>query len=170
MKRLLIVAGTAIAACAAAMPAFAGISGNPSFSHRLPVRVPAQAQLAHFDDHGDAIVNPADSSKTGTSPTATPATRRPEPGDDRSNPSGNPGADRDRDRHDGPGDRDRGRDRHDGPGDRDTPSASATATQDRDGADDRADDHADDAADHDRHDDRDRNDDRGHHRHGGDHR
>ena len=62
----------------AAAPAFAGLSHNPSFSHKLPVRVPSGAQtVAINDDHG---------SRPG--PTASPSrapskSRAAEPDDDR---------------------------------------------------------------------------------------
>src|ERR1022692_221700 len=52
MKRLTIISAAVVATLAAAVPAFAGIAGNPSFSHKLPVRVPANAQVVTFDDHG----------------------------------------------------------------------------------------------------------------------
>lgn len=65
MKRILLVAaGIALAGGIAATPAVAGLAGNPSFSHDIPVPVPAGAQTPVFaDDHGGA-------------------TRDPEPGDD----------------------------------------------------------------------------------------
>ncbi|MDQ1734425.1 MAG: hypothetical protein QOH56_676, partial [Pseudonocardiales bacterium] len=37
MSRLLIASAAAIAAMAASVPAVAGLAGNPSFSHKLPV-------------------------------------------------------------------------------------------------------------------------------------
>ncbi|HEY3088793.1 MAG TPA: hypothetical protein VGJ59_12095 [Jatrophihabitantaceae bacterium] len=71
MKRLLIYSAAAAAIAAAGIPAVAGLAGNPSFSHKLPVRPPSQAQLVEFDDHGRAV--------RSTPPTA----RESEPGDDR---------------------------------------------------------------------------------------
>jgi hypothetical protein len=69
MKRLvLILAGVALAGGVAATPAVAGLAGNPSFSHEIPVPVPSAAKTPLFaDDRG-----------------ITPHT---EPGDDRSNPA-----------------------------------------------------------------------------------
>jgi uncharacterized membrane protein YgcG len=80
MKTIMILSGAAAAACAIALPAAAGLSGNPSFSHRIPVHVPSQAQLVQFDDHGGIVTSPADRG------------REPEPGDDRGvDPSDGPG-------------------------------------------------------------------------------
>jgi hypothetical protein len=95
MKRLLIVAAVTAASCAAAVPAFAGLSNNPSFSHRIPVTVPSQAQLVHFDDHGRAL----DDSPTATVPRARTSTPKPThseaPGDRRGDPTRvEPGDDR----------------------------------------------------------------------------
>jgi hypothetical protein len=75
MNRLLIISGLAAAACVAvAVPAVAGLSGNPSFSHRIPVTVPTQAQLVQFDDRGQL----RDSATPTPTHHATPV-----PGDDR---------------------------------------------------------------------------------------
>ena len=41
MKRLLIFSATAVAAVAVAVPAVAGLAGNPSFTHKLSVHVPS---------------------------------------------------------------------------------------------------------------------------------
>lgn len=50
---LLIAAGVALAGGVAATPAFAGLAGNPSFSHSIPVPVPSSAKPVSFaDDHG----------------------------------------------------------------------------------------------------------------------
>lgn len=88
MNRILLFTGIAAAACiAAAAPAVAGLSGNPSFSHDVPVRVPSRAQLVQFDDHG--LVRGAEDRtdvRAGT-PRGTPTAARrgePEPGVDRS--------------------------------------------------------------------------------------
>lgn len=95
MKRLLIFSATAVAAAAVAGPAVAGLAGNPSFSHKLPVHVPSQAQLVQFDDHGRAV-------HTITPSTPGDEHRRPgrpgrttEPGDDRGHTT-EPGDDRGR--------------------------------------------------------------------------
>jgi hypothetical protein len=75
MKRLLLILATIVATGGiAATPAVAGLAGNPSFSHQIPVPVPSQAQSPRFaDDHGhDGTVTAA-----STSPTA-----HAEPGDD----------------------------------------------------------------------------------------
>ena len=76
MKRLLLILAAIVATGGiAATPAVAGLAGNPSFSHQIPVPVPSQAQSPQFaDDHGH----------DGTVPTASPSpTRHAEPGDDR---------------------------------------------------------------------------------------
>jgi hypothetical protein len=82
MKRVLLYPVAAAAIAAAGIPAAAGLAGNPSFSHKLPVRTPSQAQLVQFDDHGRAV-------HSSTHPTA----RESEPGEDR-RPSTEPGDDR----------------------------------------------------------------------------
>jgi hypothetical protein len=77
MKRLLLILAAAMATGGiAATPAVAGLAGNPSFSHQIPVPVPSKAQQPQFaDDHGqDAAVT--------AGATASP-TAHPEPGDDR---------------------------------------------------------------------------------------
>jgi len=76
MKRLLLILAAIVATGGiAATPAVAGLAGNPSFSHQIPVPVPSQAQSPQFaDDHG----------RDGTVPAASPSpTRHAEPGDDR---------------------------------------------------------------------------------------
>jgi hypothetical protein len=86
MKRLLIYSAAAAAIAAAGIPAVAGLAGNPSFSHKLPVRPPSQAQLVEFDDHGQAVHSTrptARESEPGDDRSGT-GTRAPEPGDDRS--------------------------------------------------------------------------------------
>jgi len=92
MKRLLIFSATAVAAVAVAVPAVAGLAGNPSFTHKLPVHVPSQAQLVQFDDHGGAVRTttpgtPGDEHGPGRPNSAT------EPGDDRGHTT-EPGDDR----------------------------------------------------------------------------
>jgi hypothetical protein len=88
MKRLLIGSAVVAGVIAAGIPAAAGLSGNASFSHKLPVRVPSQAQVVKFDDHGHAT----DDSTASHSPRATATPRRAaspgatstiEPGDDK---------------------------------------------------------------------------------------
>jgi hypothetical protein len=76
VNRLLIVSAVAAAGCVAAVPAVAGLAGNPSFSHQVPVRVPSQAQVVQFDGHGTVVGLAA---ATSSSPTS----RHAEPGDDR---------------------------------------------------------------------------------------
>lgn len=94
MKRLLLILGVTVAASGvAAAPAVAGLAGNPSFSHQLPVRVPSQAQSPQLIDD-----------RTAPTRSATPepgddrggATRHPEPGDDRNSTTrqAEPGDDR----------------------------------------------------------------------------
>ncbi|MCW2540324.1 MAG: hypothetical protein JWN95_2049 [Frankiales bacterium] len=85
MKRLLIGSAVVAGVIAAGIPAAAGLSGNASFSHKLPVRVPSQAQVVKFDDHGHATddSSAARSPQASATATATPrATRTAEPGDD----------------------------------------------------------------------------------------
>jgi hypothetical protein len=98
MNRLIIASAVAVAAAAVSVPAVAGLSNNPSFSHRLPVHVPSQAKVVQLDDHGkvvDASVrsgHPA--STTVTSPTRS---REPEPAGDHGSSTGQsaePGDDR----------------------------------------------------------------------------
>lgn len=78
MKRLaLIVAGAVVAGGLAATPAIAGLAGNPSFSHEIPVPVPSAAKAPLFaDDHGGTIrhAEPGDDHGGTESPV--------EPGDD----------------------------------------------------------------------------------------
>jgi hypothetical protein len=109
MKRLLLILAAIVATGGiAATPAVAGLAGNPSFSHQIPVPVPSQAQSPQFaDDHGH----------DGTVPAASASpTRHAEPGDDRGGAT----------RHAEPGD-DRG-------GDRASAAASAEPGDDRGGA------------------------------------
>jgi hypothetical protein len=75
MQRGLIISAVALAAVGlAAAPAVAGLAGNPSFSHQLPVRVPSQARTAQLavDDHG----------RDGSQEPTAANTREPEPADD----------------------------------------------------------------------------------------
>jgi len=98
MKRLaLILAGVAVAGGVAATPAVAGLAGNPSFSHEIPVRVPSAAKTPVFaDDHS------RDGATVSASATATPRddrggiTPHAEPGDDNGGitPHAEPGDDR----------------------------------------------------------------------------
>jgi hypothetical protein len=92
MNRLILVSAVAAAAAAVSVPAFAGLSNNPSFNHRVPVHVPSQAKVVHLDDHGKVV----DSRQSGPASTtvASPArSRSAEPGDDRGQTS-EPGDDR----------------------------------------------------------------------------
>ena len=81
MKRLImILAGAMVAGGVAAAPAVAGLAGNPSFGHQIPVPVPSTAKTPLFA---------ADSSRDATAP-ATAAVagersgpRETEPGDRR---------------------------------------------------------------------------------------
>ena len=73
MKRLaLILAGVAVAGGLAATPAVAGLAGNPSFSHEIPVPVPRTAKAPLFAE---------DRSADGPHRGAVP--RHAEPADDR---------------------------------------------------------------------------------------
>ena len=89
MKRMLLILAAVVATGGiAAAPAVAGIAGNPSFSHQIPVPVPSQAQSPRFaDDHGhDGAVT---ATPTSSASHAEPgddrggASAHPEPGDDR---------------------------------------------------------------------------------------
>ena len=92
MKRLvLIIAGVAVAGSVAATPAIAGLTGNPSFSHEIPVPAPSAAKTPLFADdqvRSGATVKPADDHGGQT--------RHAEPGDDRGGqaPHVEPGDDR----------------------------------------------------------------------------
>jgi hypothetical protein len=95
MKRLaLIAAGVVVAGGVAATPAVAGLAGNPSFSHEIPVRVPSAAKTPLFaDDHS------RDGATAPSSATARPTddhggiTRPVEPGDDHGGSHGGSGDD-----------------------------------------------------------------------------
>lgn len=94
MKSLLIIVAGAAGACAIAIPAAVGLSGNPSFSQRIPVRVPTSAHVIKFDDHGKAIEKGTRRSSKSTTPKAAPSkTATSEPGDDNGTHS-EPGDDR----------------------------------------------------------------------------
>jgi hypothetical protein len=96
MKRLaLILAGVVVAGGVAATPAIAGLAGNPSFSHEIPVPVPSAAKTPIFadvqqgDDRGGKTpeAEPSDD-RGGKTPEAEPSddrgdkTREAEPSDD----------------------------------------------------------------------------------------
>jgi hypothetical protein len=98
MKRLaLILAGVALAGGVAATPAVAGLAGNPSFSHEIPVPVPGAAKTPLFaDDHSrDGATAPA-SATAETGDDRGGVSRPAEPGDDRggATPHAEPGDDR----------------------------------------------------------------------------
>jgi hypothetical protein len=100
MKRILIASAAVFALTAAAVPAFAGLADNPSFSHKLPVHAPPQAQLVTFDDHGHSVSATTASSSSSAHPTASPTATvggSTEPGDDnggqRSSATAEPGDD-----------------------------------------------------------------------------
>lgn len=81
MNRLLIASSvTAAALVLASVPAAVGLVGNPSFSHQLPVNVPAGAEQISFARDGAV-------STIAPTPSATDdhggQTRSAEPGDDR---------------------------------------------------------------------------------------
>lgn len=80
LNRLLVLAGSLVAAASvAALPAVIGLSGNPSFSHQLPVHVPSQARAVRLVDGASAV---------SVAPARTPSPSRIEAGDD--GPSGTP--------------------------------------------------------------------------------
>lgn len=102
MNRLpLIISAGAVAAAAAVTPAVIGLTGNPSFSQQVPVRVPAHASVVTFPtttrspdarerhDHrgGAGRRHRDDTNQPQGEPVGTPSTsarvHEPEPGDDR---------------------------------------------------------------------------------------
>lgn len=81
MKRILIISAIVAGAGAVAAPAVAGLSGNPSFSHDVPVRVPSEARIVHFDDHGGVLGEDA-ASRHNRVPSPSDTSHGLEPGDD----------------------------------------------------------------------------------------
>ncbi|MDX6258082.1 MAG: hypothetical protein QOJ11_4416 [Frankiales bacterium] len=86
MNRILLFSVAGVAATAvAATPAVAGLSGNRSFSHNLPVRAPTAARTVHFADEDHPTATPTtpqgSPTPTHTSPTRA-AKQESEPGDD----------------------------------------------------------------------------------------
>jgi hypothetical protein len=118
VKRLLLILGATVAAGGvAAAPAVAGLAGNPSFSHQIPVRAPSQAQPPQLvDDHGR-------DGATATLSAVPTRSAHPEPGDDRNGAS----------RHSEPGDDRGGATQNAEPGD-----DRGGATQNPEPGDDRA--------------------------------
>jgi uncharacterized membrane protein YgcG len=101
-NRLLVLVAGAAGACAVAVPLVLGLSGNPSFSQRIPVRVPSAAHLVEFDDRGRVVDAGASTPAAAIStsprrqaprPAPVRSSRHPEPGDDRSTHA-EPGDDR----------------------------------------------------------------------------
>jgi hypothetical protein len=85
MKRLaLIIAGVVVAGGVAATPAVAGLAGNSSFSHEIPIPVPSAAKTPLFaDDHSrDGVTATASATARATDDHGGIA-RHVEPGDDR---------------------------------------------------------------------------------------
>ena len=82
MNRIVLAVAGAAAACAAAVPAVLGLSGNPSFSQHIAVPVPSKAHLVQFDDSGQAVgdVTPSTSDLRYEDRSSG---REREPGDDR---------------------------------------------------------------------------------------
>lgn len=96
----LIIAGGAAAAAVAVIPAAVGLTGNPSFSQQVPVRIPAHAKIASFPAapalpdwhvHG-TVLDETEPSRNDRHRTpnelvrtrlASPGRSEPEPGDDR---------------------------------------------------------------------------------------
>jgi hypothetical protein len=121
MKRLLLILAAIVATGGiAAAPAVAGLAGNPSFSHQIPVPVPSKAQPPSFaDDHGHAAAADIPASAVSKATAAHPepgddrggatATTHAEPGDDHggatphAEPSDDHGGDRGGRHHDGHG-------------------------------------------------------------------
>lgn len=92
MNRLMIASAVAVAAAAVSVPAIAGLTNNPSFSHRVPVHVPSQARVVELDDHGK-VVDSRRSDHPASTTVTSPHSGEPEPGDDRGQSSA-PGDDR----------------------------------------------------------------------------
>jgi hypothetical protein len=67
MNPLVIAAAVAAAAVAVSVPAVAGLTDNPSFSHRVSVQVPSHARVVQFDDHGSVVSQ----RRRGEDPTST---------------------------------------------------------------------------------------------------
>jgi hypothetical protein len=89
MKRLImILAGTVVAGGVAAAPAVAGLAGNPSFSHEIPVPVPSAAKTPLFAADGSRTAGAAVADHRSRHAEIEPgdrhgqATRPAEPGDD----------------------------------------------------------------------------------------
>jgi len=76
MKRLLLIlAAIVVTGGIAAAPAVAGLAGNPSFSHQIPVPAPSKAQHPSFaDDRGGLTphAEPGDD-RGGATPHAEPS-------------------------------------------------------------------------------------------------
>ena len=88
MKRLiLILAGAVVAGGVAAAPAVAGLAGNPSFGHEIPVPVPSTAKTPLFAADSTRDATAAAGERSGPKETE-PGDRRgqasppAEPGDD----------------------------------------------------------------------------------------
>jgi hypothetical protein len=76
MNRFIYVAAAAaVASGIAVAPAVAGLSHNPSFSHKLPVRVPSGAQTVSVRDEHGLTDHPSasPSAKVTRSPEAEPS-------------------------------------------------------------------------------------------------
>jgi hypothetical protein len=71
-------AAAAVASGIAAAPAVAGLSHNPSFSHKLPVRVPSGAQTVSVSDARDLTEHPSasPSARASHGPEAEPSDDR----------------------------------------------------------------------------------------------
>jgi hypothetical protein len=93
VNRLIIASAVAVAAAAVSVPAVAGLTNNPSFSHRVPVRVPSQAKVVQLDDHGKVVNSGQSEHPASTTVTSPTRSGEPEPGDDRVH-STSPGDDR----------------------------------------------------------------------------
>jgi hypothetical protein len=86
---MVILLAAAACACAVAVPTAIGLSSNPTFNQRIPVRAPSAAHVITFDDHGQAVEKEASRRVLPRTSTPTPRTsptgvRSSEPGDDRS--------------------------------------------------------------------------------------
>jgi hypothetical protein len=93
VNRLILASAVAAAACAVSVPAVAGLANNPSFSHRLPVNVPSQARVVHFDGNGKVVSARHGSDDPSSTRVPSPGHNshgETEPGDDHGGPTNVP--------------------------------------------------------------------------------
>ncbi len=71
VNRLVLAVAAAAAAVGVAIPAVAGLSGNPSFSERIPVRPPTSAHIVEYNPNGSVHQDDRDPSAVRYTPTST---------------------------------------------------------------------------------------------------